>query len=552
MDCCDGLTALAESLHEQLWDLDAAELRALETPLLARLAAQGVSLAAVLAELSDESLALAFRAGFVAAEAFTALLVDRYGPYLARWGTESHEALDMIQQVHVSFYERGLAFFRPAAIFRAYLRRSVYHLWVQKVCREKQPRSLDGCEEPVSPRPDPEQALLDREAAERIDEALRQLPPREQSVVRETMAGKSAAEVAQALGLRKRQVFMSLFRGRRNLEKMLSLPSRKSRLTKDRPPPFAESRQGAEPCLSAYRKRSCWSNVFRSVRATGSGRRLRSVCWVERLIAPLVNLIELKRGLAPPERAKDLRDHARTCRYCCLWVSPAPAAADDPQAASLRRFDELASALPREEEQAQPVAPKDVPAVGALEDWSVPVHSGTFTSAFRYVHHPGALLDELGPVLPELLDDVGLATDLAERFRLFALRQPEEEWKAAAAWLPRTLERFARDELRLAALPCVLDRKDWEVVFNRCALRYLTLKPPFAGEAERRAASDFYRRLLERGVENWQQVAPSPAEQRRLAAETGVSEREIHTFVYEGRKCERSIVACCLSPARKR
>src|SRR5207244_3594443 len=121
-------------------------------------------------------------------------------------------------------------------------------------------------------------------------------------------------------------------------------------------------------------------------------------------------------------------------------------------------------------------------------------------------------------------------------------------------WLPRTLERFAREELRLTGLPCVLDREDWAAVFTRTALRYLVHKPP----GGKQAAGEFYERLLKRGTETWQQAvqAENPArsleEQRRLAIETGVSEPEVRQFVAAGRKCQQAIEACCLSPTGKR
>jgi RNA polymerase sigma factor (sigma-70 family) len=236
MDSGDDLTSLAESVNEQIWGLPPDELRAWQGPFLKHLADRGVSLGVVLSELSDESLALMFRAGFVAAEAFTALLVDRYAPYmarwLARWGTEPHQALDLVQQIYVKFFEGGLASFRPQESFRAYLRQAVYHLWVARVVRARKHYGLDRAPPPVSTQLGPEQALLDREATQRIDEALGRLPPREQQVVRETMTGKSADEIARTLGLRKEQVFMSLFRGRRRLEQLLSLP-RKSRPARD-------------------------------------------------------------------------------------------------------------------------------------------------------------------------------------------------------------------------------------------------------------------------------------------------------------------------------
>jgi RNA polymerase sigma-70 factor (ECF subfamily) len=248
MDSSDELISLAESLQESIWTLTADQLCLQQAGFRESLARRGVSLDAVLAELSDESLALMFRAGFLAAEAFTLLMVDRYGPYmtrwLARWGTEPNQALDLIQQIYLSFYEGGLASYRPEQSFRAYLRRAVYYLWVAKVCRARKHSPLDQAPEPVSLQAGPEQALLDQEAAQHIDEALGQLPPREQAVVRETMAGQSADEIARILGLRKQQVFMSLFRGRRRLEQLLSLP-RKGRSAKDGSPRL--SKQAQEP-----------------------------------------------------------------------------------------------------------------------------------------------------------------------------------------------------------------------------------------------------------------------------------------------------------------
>ena len=230
MGSSDTLIEVVESLQVQLWSLDADALCDSRGPILERMAAHNLALGAVLDELPDECLALAFQKGFFAAEAFTVLMVDRYGPFmlrwLARWGTPRSLAPDLIQHIYVKFYERGLAAYRPEENFRAYLRRSVYYLWIEKVCRAKRLYSLDRAEESVSPQPDPAQALLDREAASRIDEALSQLLPREQSVLREAMDGKSADETARALGLSKVQVFMAMFRGRRRLERLLDLPRR--------------------------------------------------------------------------------------------------------------------------------------------------------------------------------------------------------------------------------------------------------------------------------------------------------------------------------------
>jgi RNA polymerase sigma factor (sigma-70 family) len=230
MDGAEGLASCLESFERQIWEESADHLRSLEESLFAQ-EPTADSLAAVLRELSDETLALAVQKGFLVRKTFTELFVTRYGPYLARWlfrwGTESHQALDIIQDLYLKFYERRLGSYRPDEGFRGYLHQAARNLWVQKVWRTKKCGSLEEQAEIASAAPSPDQHLLDQEAAARIDDALQALRPQEQTVVRATMAGDSADEIARNLNLRKDQVFMYLFRGRRRLERLLGLPCRK-------------------------------------------------------------------------------------------------------------------------------------------------------------------------------------------------------------------------------------------------------------------------------------------------------------------------------------
>jgi RNA polymerase sigma factor (sigma-70 family) len=221
----------ADVLHRQIWEGGADELRALEGQIVSAAGAAALSQAGVLGELPDETLALALQKGFLVRDVFTELFVVRYGPYLARWlfrwGTEGHQALDLVQQLYLKFYENRLASYRPEEhSFRAYLRQSAYHLWVQLVCRARKPEALSPYAEPPFLGPGPEQALLDQEAAARIDEALTQLRPLERGVLQATMDGQPAGDIARALGVRKEQVFMALYRGRRRMEQLLHLPGR--------------------------------------------------------------------------------------------------------------------------------------------------------------------------------------------------------------------------------------------------------------------------------------------------------------------------------------
>ncbi len=190
----------------------------------------GASLMLVLRELPDESLAAAIRQGFLVKPAFEELFVHRYTAHLARWfyrwGSDSHAARDLMQQLFLRFYQRRLASYQAGDSFRAYLYKAAYHLWVEKVHRAHRPFPLDNIPEPRAGIAGPVPQAEAHELEERIDTALRRLPPDQQQVLRETMAGRKANEIAADLGLSKRAVFMHLFRARRRMEQALGVTAR--------------------------------------------------------------------------------------------------------------------------------------------------------------------------------------------------------------------------------------------------------------------------------------------------------------------------------------
>jgi RNA polymerase sigma factor (sigma-70 family) len=190
----------------------------------------GASLALVLRELPDESLAAAIRQGFLVKPAFEELFVHRYTPYLARWfyrwGSDAHAARDLTQQLFLRFYQRRLGSYQAGDSFRAYLWKAAYHLWVEKVHRAPRPFALDNVPEPRAIGAGPVIEAEARELEQRIEAALRRLPAEQQQVLRETMAGRKADEIAADLGLSKRAVFMHLFRARRRMEQALGVTAR--------------------------------------------------------------------------------------------------------------------------------------------------------------------------------------------------------------------------------------------------------------------------------------------------------------------------------------
>jgi RNA polymerase sigma-70 factor (ECF subfamily) len=224
----------AEALDALLWESSIDQLRRLAATLPGQWAAVGLRPADVLRELSDESLAVAVQKEFLLKEAFEELFVHRYTLYLGRWffrwGSDGHLAQDLTQQLFLRFFEKRLGSYQASDSFRAYLWRAAYNLWVQKVYRPAKPRSLDGVPEPPSGGASPLQEVAGHELAERIEEAMRRLPPDQERVLREAMNGKKADEIATTLGLGKQTVFMYLFRARRRMEQALSERGRPARI----------------------------------------------------------------------------------------------------------------------------------------------------------------------------------------------------------------------------------------------------------------------------------------------------------------------------------
>jgi RNA polymerase sigma factor (sigma-70 family) len=224
MDQADGRLPGVEFLDKLIWDETAAQLKERERHLVP----QGC-LAEVLRELSDESLALAIQKGFLRKVAFEELFVTRYTAYLARWfyrwRTDPVLALDLTQQLFVSFLTSGLASFRPTGSFRAYLWQAARNLRIDAVRRRKKLSSLDRVPERAGNGTSPEHEAEAHETEERVAAALQRLPEAQQVVLRETMKGRTADEIASELGLAKRCVFMRLFHARRQVEKELPSPA---------------------------------------------------------------------------------------------------------------------------------------------------------------------------------------------------------------------------------------------------------------------------------------------------------------------------------------
>jgi len=226
----EPLACLKERVFEwlecRIWQCGNSSLQELDVSVCTRLAELGIPLTELLAEMSDESLALCVRDGNLLHLVFEQLFVKRYLEYLkrwlVRWGAEFDVAEDLSQQMLVQFYENRLRNFDPERNFRVYLRQAAYNLWVQH-WRSQQHRqhSLSAMDDTPAREEQPEQIAQNRELAEQIQAALLRLPEDQRRVLEQTMEGKTADQIAEALNLPKRAVFNRLFRARRRVEAYL-------------------------------------------------------------------------------------------------------------------------------------------------------------------------------------------------------------------------------------------------------------------------------------------------------------------------------------------
>jgi len=233
MDRSELRLTWVDPLETRIWDESARPLDEWEPDFRDNLKKAGLRPSEVLAELSDESLALAVQKGILRKEAFEELFVNRYTSYLARWffrwGVSVDSGRELIQQFFCQLLEKHLATFQPERNFRVYLYQAAWHLWVDHLRQSGKTLSLEGLPEPLSGDTSPEEQILGLELLQRFDAALARMPATQREVLRRTMDRQSANEISLIMKIPKQRVFMLLFRARRRMEAELGLPRSRNR-----------------------------------------------------------------------------------------------------------------------------------------------------------------------------------------------------------------------------------------------------------------------------------------------------------------------------------
>jgi RNA polymerase sigma-70 factor (ECF subfamily) len=217
---------LGQRIEDWVWDCAATELEELQPEVAAWLARERIDLCRLLAEQSDETLALAVSKGFFETAAFAELFRNRYEQRLfrwfRRWGAEQNAVFDLTQEVFLKFRRNGLRSYNPDWPFGSYVYTAAHNLWVAQEYRRRRPVLADHLDSHPAPGGVVEEVER-REAEARLGAALARLPADLRTVAELLFEGVSADEAARRLGTTVKRIYGRAHRARRRLAEALGI-----------------------------------------------------------------------------------------------------------------------------------------------------------------------------------------------------------------------------------------------------------------------------------------------------------------------------------------
>jgi RNA polymerase sigma-70 factor (ECF subfamily) len=179
-------------------------------------------------DATDADLVAQARAG--RQEAFSELLRRHREPIYRMtrtWIGDATEALDLTQEVFAAAFA-ALARYDAARPFRVWLSRIAInkcHDWARRRAVRSffsRARPIDEALQIGDPAPTPDRAAEDREALQRLEQAIARLPASLKApLLLRTIEGLSQAEAALALGISEKAVELRVYRARMKLTEML-------------------------------------------------------------------------------------------------------------------------------------------------------------------------------------------------------------------------------------------------------------------------------------------------------------------------------------------
>jgi RNA polymerase sigma-70 factor (ECF subfamily) len=155
-------------------------------------------------------------------------LMSEYGAAIARLAS-SYEAIpsvreELMQEIALAIWQ-ALPHFRGEStqrtfIFRIAHNRGLSHVWKRRPIHQAL-QELDESDEPVDPRPHPEEQAAQVDQRSRLLSAVQSLPAVHRQMIVLMLEGLSHAEMAEVIGITENAVAVRLNRARQKLKELL-------------------------------------------------------------------------------------------------------------------------------------------------------------------------------------------------------------------------------------------------------------------------------------------------------------------------------------------
>jgi RNA polymerase sigma factor (sigma-70 family) len=157
-------------------------------------------------------------------------ILDQHGAAISRLAY-SYEAVagireELVQEIALAIWQ-ALPHFRGECSERTFVFRIAHNRGLTHVGRRRPPQqSLDDLEEadePIDPRPHPDEQLAEMNQRERLASAVRSLPVAHKQMIVLMLEGLSHAEIGEVLGITENNVAVRLTRARKALKEAMGV-----------------------------------------------------------------------------------------------------------------------------------------------------------------------------------------------------------------------------------------------------------------------------------------------------------------------------------------
>ena len=152
-------------------------------------------------------------------------ILSEHGGALSRlaYGYEAVASIrqELVQEIALAIWQ-ALAHFRGECsertfVFRIAHNRGLTHVWRQRPAHQPL-EDLEEADQPVDPRPHPDEQVAQRDQRSRLMEAIQSLPMGQRQMIVLMLEGLSHAEIAEVVGITENNVAVRLNRARKALK----------------------------------------------------------------------------------------------------------------------------------------------------------------------------------------------------------------------------------------------------------------------------------------------------------------------------------------------